>query len=207
MKIIDGLKLKGKPAEIPDCNRDDLPEFFVEMGFKVGVEIGAYKGEYTEKLCKAGLKIYAIDPWRSYPDFRSPRMQKRLDFLYEHTKRTLASYDNCEIIRKTSMEAAQDFKDESIDFVYIDGHHGFKYVAEDLWEWTKKIRKGGIISGHDYAINVHQEIGDPWVLHVPYVITAWTNAFKIRNWYVVGRYESYKGEKRDTFRSWFWIKK
>ncbi len=31
MKLIDGIKLKGAPAEIPDCSRDDLPQFFVEM--------------------------------------------------------------------------------------------------------------------------------------------------------------------------------
>ena len=59
MQILDGLKLKGTPAEIPDCGRDDLPQFFVEMGYKVGAEIGVLRGEYSEKLCKAGLKAQA----------------------------------------------------------------------------------------------------------------------------------------------------
>ena len=34
-KIIDG---EGQ-IQIPDCTRDELPEFFIDKGFKVGVEI------------------------------------------------------------------------------------------------------------------------------------------------------------------------
>jgi len=201
-KIIDGLKLKadrrGK-VEIPDCNREELPKFFLELGYKVGVEIGTYKGEYTKKFCEVGLKMYAVDPWRVYSDYHEKQGQKRQDFLYGHAKRYLSSY-NCNIIRKTSMEAVKEFKDESIDFVYIDGHHGFKFVAEDIYEWSKKVRKGGMISGHDYALTAHP-IGSPFVLQVPYVIDAYTKAFRIKPWYILGRYKSKKGEKRDTFRS------
>ena len=28
MKLIDALKIKDKKVEIPDCSRDELPEFF-----------------------------------------------------------------------------------------------------------------------------------------------------------------------------------
>ena len=48
------------------------------------------------------------------------------------------------------MEAVKDFKPESIDFVYIDGDHSFETVYEDLTEWSKIVKKGGIVSGHDY---------------------------------------------------------
>ncbi|MCH7513766.1 MAG: hypothetical protein IH947_07460, partial [Bacteroidetes bacterium] len=50
MKIKDGLKLEGKKVEIPNCGREDLAKFFVEMGFKVGAEIGVDKGEFTKVL-------------------------------------------------------------------------------------------------------------------------------------------------------------
>src|SRR3989344_4840255 len=123
MKIIDGLKLKGKPAEIPECSRDDLPGFFKEMGFKVGAEIGVYKGEFSEKLAKAGLKLYAIDPWKEYKGYNMPKSQERLNSQYEQTKSVLAPFPDCRIIRKTSMEAVEDFEDGSLDFVYIDGNH------------------------------------------------------------------------------------
>ena len=203
MNIKDGLKLKGRPAEIPDCSRDDLPQFFVDMGYKVGVEIGVDKGEYTEILAKSGLQIHGIDSWKIYKDYGDLDYQVKLDSLYEQAKRTLAPYSNCAIIRKTSMEAVGDFEDESLDFVYIDGNHHFKYVAEDVYEWSRKVRKGGVISGHDYMYGSASCMG---ACHVIYVLNAYTQAYDVKNWYVLGRKATLEGEKRDRWRSWMWIK-
>jgi hypothetical protein len=204
MKIIDGLKLKGRPVEIPDCSRDDLPEFFLQMGFKVGAEIGVAKGEFSEKFAKAGLEIYAVDPYLSYDDYLDTRGQARADFLYEHTKRVLAPFPNAKLIRKTSMEAVKDFEDESLDFVYIDGNHQLKYVIEDLVEWTKKVKKGGVVCGHDYIYTSPRT--QAGIVHVIYALNAYTQAYEINNWYLLGRKERLPEEIRDRFRSWMFIK-
>lgn len=204
MKLIDALKEKGRPFEIPDCSRYDLPEFFVQMGFKTGAEIGVDKGEFSEKYGRAGLNLFAIDPWRYDNDYQDDRTQERLDFLYEHTKRVLAPFPNCQVIRKTSMEAVGDFADGSLDFVYIDGNHQLKYVVEDITEWSKKLKVGGIISGHDYIYtNPRTAAG---ICHVIYAVNAYTQAYKIDNWYLLGRKENREGEKRDNWRSWMWVK-
>ena len=203
MKLGDAIKQKGGPFEIPDCSRDDLPQFFVDMGFKVGAEIGVYKGEFTKKFLDAGLKMSGIDSWRAYYEYLNIRGQKRRNSLYEHTKRLLAPYPNCTIIRKTSMEAVEDFTDDSLDFVYIDGNHLLRYVIEDICEWSKKVRRGGIISGHDYFYEKREHLN---VIHVPYAIKAFTDAYNVKDWYVLGREESIKGEKRDRWRSWMWVK-
>ena len=106
------------------------------------------------------------------------------------------------------MEALGNFSDNSIDFVYIDGHHGFKYVTEDIFEWSKKVRIGGCISGHDYAYGKRKSRPNhPYVLQVKYVIDAYTKAFNIENWWVIGRkHKEFEGERRDAYRSFFWIK-
>ena len=111
MKIIDGLSLKGRPFEIPDASRDDLPDFFKEMGYKVGAEIGVYKGEFTQQFCKAGFNMFAIDPWLFYADYQHPH-QEIFDTIYEYTTKVLSPYPNCQIIRKTSMEAVENFEDD-----------------------------------------------------------------------------------------------
>ena len=203
MELIEGLKLRGRPAEIPDCSRDDLPQFFVDMGFKVGAEIGVDKAKFTERLCKVGLKIYGVDPWLCYDGYDPEFGQKKLDDRFERCKRTLAPYD-CTLIRKTSMEAVKDFEDGSLDFVYIDGHHGLKWVVEDIFEWSKKVKKGGIVSGHDFARNAHP-IDGPWVLQVVPAVRAYVDAFQIKNWYLLGSPKPGPEERRDTFRSWMWI--
>lgn len=205
MKIIDAIKsLKGSPAEIPDCSRDDLPVFLKEMGFTVGAEIGVDKGEFSEKFCKAGLKLYAIDPWKYDDDYTDSRTQERLDYLYEHTKRVLSPFPDVEIIRKTSMDAVKDFANDSLDFVYIDGNHQLKYVIEDLVEWSKKLKRGGIICGHDYIYTNPRTVAG--ICHVISAVNAYTQAYKIENWYLLGRKNPLPNEKRDKWRSWMWIK-
>jgi len=204
MKLADALKHTGHPFEIPDCSREDLPQFFVDMGFKVGAEIGVERGQFSESLCRAGLTIYAIDPWREQPNLFYERGQKRQDSYYEHTKQRLAPYPNSTIIRKTSMEAVTDFANESLDFVYIDANHEFRYIAEDLVEWTKRVKKGGIVSGHDYFF-VKPGIGAQ-IWHVAHVLHAFTNAYNISNWYVLGAKDQHANEKRDRWRSWMFVK-
>ena len=192
--IIEGLQLNGQPAEIPDCSRDDLPQFFVDMGFKVGAEIGVYKAEYTVELCRVGLKIYAVDAWQAYEEYNEPwrNFQARQDFLYGHAQRTLAPYPDAVFIRKFSMDAVKDFADGSLDFVYIDAHHSFKHVTEDIYEWSKKVRKGGVVSGHDYWNGNHMHLCD-----AGWVVDSYTKAKHIRNWYTFGI--------KDRKLSWMWI--
>lgn len=203
-KLIEALKINGFPYEIPDCSRDDLPQLFLDLGFKKGAEIGVYKAEYSQKIAEKGLEFYAIDPWLIYEYFENPRGQKRMDFLYEHSKRVLSPYPNATIIRKTSMEAVKDFKDKSLDFVYIDANHEFKYIAEDLAEWSKKVRSGGIVSGHDYFYLKSGSGKEHW--HVAYVLNAYLKAFGIKNFFVLGSKNAKEGEKRDKWRSWMFIK-
>ncbi|GAI15065.1 unnamed protein product [marine sediment metagenome] len=38
----------------------------------------------------------------------------------------------------------------SLDFVYIDGSHTYESVAEDIILYYPKLKKGGLLSGHDY---------------------------------------------------------
>lgn len=204
MKLIDGIKLTGRPAEIPDCSRDDLPSFFVEQGYKIGAEIGVDKGEFSQKFGAAGLSLFAIDPWRYDDDYQDSRTQDRLDFLHEHTKRVLSPYPNCTVVRKTSMEAVRDHADNSLDFVYIDGNHQLKYVVEDIVEWTKKIRPGGAIAGHDYIYTNPKTVAG--ICHVIYALGAYTQAYNIRNWFLLGRKERLDNEVRDRFRSWMFFK-
>lgn len=129
-----------------------LIDLFKEKGFKVGVEVGTDRGGYAKDICSRypELKLYTIDPWLPYNEGKEEKNEMNMiEFEYE-ARRLLAPY-NCEIIKKTSMEAVEDFKDESIDFVFIDGNHEYPFVLEDIEEWTKKVKKGGIVCGHDYV--------------------------------------------------------
>ena len=205
MRLIDAIQVKQGWFEIPDCSRNDLPEFFKAMGYKTGVEVGVWKGEFTEQFCLQGFRMYAVDPWAPYVDFKKKKgwpddSLVDQEKFYRMARQRLDKYPNCTIIRKTSMDAVNDFKDNSIDFVYLDGHHGFRYIAEDLCEWTKKVRPGGIIAGHDYLNSTE------WSCHVAYVVDAYVRAFEIDNLYILGSAAPVVGEARDRERSWMWFR-
>ncbi len=206
MKLIDAIKQKGMPFNVPDCGRDELPQFFRDLGFKIGAEIGVYKGAFTEKFCKSGLTMYAIDPWMSYEGSgRTQQNQERQNFLYGHTQRTLAPYKNCKIIRKTSQAALADFEPESLDFVYLDGDHRFPSIAHDLYEWYKKVKKEGVISGHDYFCT--EPGADNVIIHVQPVVDVFVKALGIKNFYTFGRSKPIELEaKDDKYLSWMFFK-
>lgn len=204
MKISEGVKnLKGTPAEIPNCGRNDFVEYFKERGFTTGAEIGVFEGDYTEVLAKSGMTIYGIDPWLDYDGYVYGWNQKKLDERYEKTLERLKPYPNAHIIRETSMEAVKQFGDNSLDFVYIDANHRFKYIAEDLCEWSPKIKKGGVICGHDYAPFKHRFLGGG--CQVKEVVDAFAKSFDLNFW-VLGRRDVEQGEYRDHYRSWMFIK-
>lgn len=168
-----------------------LAKVFKELDFKVGVEVGVLRGQYSEVLCKTipDLKLYCVDAWEVYDKYVD--FGDELKSFYDLTKERLAPY-NCELIRKYSMDAVKDFEDESLDFVYIDGNHTFEYVTNDIAEWSKKVKKGGIISGHDFF----RKQGELRV-HVKDVVQAWTYSHQIKDWFVI------RGDKHP---SWAWVK-
>jgi hypothetical protein len=42
------------------------------------------------------------------------------------------------------------FKDNSLDYIYIDGNHDYDHAKQDLKLWWPKLRPGGLMAGHDY---------------------------------------------------------
>lgn len=197
MKIIAGLSLEGLPAVIPYVTRDDLPEFFLDMKFKTGAEIGVCFGDFSVKLCEAGLHLYAVDPWMAFRgQGRSQNTQPYQDNNYRIAKERLDKYPNCTIIRKTSEEALKDIPDGSLDFVYIDGDHQLIPVITDIIGWNRKVRSGGVIAGHDYFCT------QPWannvICQVKPAVEACVQVLGVRKYYLI--------DAESKAPSWLWIK-
>lgn len=210
-----GLRyLVPMPIQLPIDRDKGLSGLLNELGCKVGVEIGTQKGRYATWLFSRikGLKLYCVDPWTYYEGYveinRWPD-QTIFDSFLEIAKKRLER-KNVEFIRKYSMDAVNDFADESLDFVYIDGNHTFEWVIDDIAAWEKKVRPGGIVAGHDYrnsidrmkegskALTPHERIK---LIQVKTAMDAWTFANRIKPWFVTTATET------DRSPSWFYVKK
>jgi hypothetical protein len=186
------LTRRKSPRLLPGHSRDELPRLFRDMGYAVGAEIGVFKGGFSKKLCEAGLMVFAIDSWLATPEHLAvdPMYQRKRNAIYRSAVANLVGCE-CEIFRKTSMEALDDFEEGSLDFVHIDANHGFKDFSQDLCGWDRKVRSGGVVSGHDYFLSSRCQVGP--------VVDAYVRAFGITPWYVIGI-----GDEKP---SWFWVKK
>lgn len=194
----------GSYIEIPNTDRIELAYLFKELGFKRGAEVGVGEGIYSEVLLLANpkLKLYGVDPYIFYETAGSFRTQEQLDAYYKTAVERFASYKGYAIVKKTSMKAVKDFEDKSLDFVYIDANHEYPYVSEDIAKWYKKIKKGGIISGYAYRRSESSNTK----LQVVYAVNDYVKKYKIKHLFILGRKKIIEGEKRDKYRSWFFVK-
>ena len=199
---VDGATPRG-PVEISGVTRSkEFPILLRDAGFKVGVEVGVEQGLYSECLCQLipGLNLAAVDCWTAHRGYRDHVSQAKLDGFYDAAKKRLAPYD-CTLIREWSVDAAKLFDDGSLDFVYIDGNHDFANVVKDIHAWSPKVRKGGVISGHDF-----RQRKNPIAHHVVEAVKSYTACYNIVPWFVLGRRARRDGEPRDKNRSWMWVR-
>lgn len=128
-----------------------LFKLFHDLGLKVGVEVGTKAGRNAEHICLSmpGVDLTVVDPWMGYGDDRRYQDPEKHEGFYQDACKRLEPY-KVKVVRAKSMDAVGDFALESLDFVYIDGNHCFDYVMEDLIAWNRRVKPGGIVSGHDY---------------------------------------------------------
>jgi hypothetical protein len=209
--IVDKYKLiisRNVPIEIPNMDRVDLAELFNELGFTKGAEIGVLRGAYAKVLCQKNpnMRLFCVDPYLAYEGFLpGPQNQKEQDDIFNECKKVVAPY-NHEFVRKTSVDAAKDFEDGSLDFIYLDANHRFEHVVNDLVAWVPKVRVGGVVSGHDFHRMSASTDAKNNPVHIPPALYGYTASNRISPWFVIGQKHCPVGDKRDKYRSWMWVK-
>lgn len=143
--------------------RKEFIQMLAERGAKEGVEVGTDHGQYAEQLLEGvpTLNLDCVDPWVAYTEGDQVHTQEEMDQIVKEVERRLEPYigERTTLYHLTSMKAVKHFEDNSLDFVFIDGNHEFSFVYEDIVEWTKKVKPGGIIAGHDYKVDPANNYG------------------------------------------------
>lgn len=141
-----------------------FPELYKSMVKKydnaVFVEVGTWKGKSAAFMAveiansKKNIKFYCVDVWQNTGD---PNLLINKDPLsingtiYNHFLENISPVINyINPVKKTSVEAALNFKNNSLDFVFIDASHTYEDVTKDLQVWFPKIKKEGTLAGHDF---------------------------------------------------------
>jgi predicted O-methyltransferase YrrM len=117
------------------------------------VEVGAYKGRSTcfmaERLAETGLDVRfdVVDTFAGDDDVGHTDLWPEFAANLERA----GMLSRLTAHRRPSADAAREFDDQSLDFVFIDARHTYEAASEDLAAWWPKVRPGGLIAGHDYT--------------------------------------------------------
>ena len=131
---------------------------------KTLVELGTHYGDSYFTFCQSiienqiSTKTYAIDHWLgdTHAGIYNEEVFERVNKYNETNYSEFSS-----LVRKTFDNAINDFDDNSIDLLHIDGHHSYVSVKNDFNKWRSKVKDGGIILLHDTLVikenfGVHQ---------------------------------------------------
>lgn len=183
---------RGKTRLTWDSTYDWTVQFFNEHPeLKVGAEIGVAGGQHIKALMENTdiEKIYGIDPYqddcwddmKGYFDLETD--YGGFDGLYNEVKDMLNVYGNrVELIRKKSLDVAPEFKDETLDFVFIDAAHDYENCFNDISFWHHRVRKGGYVMGHDWEHSGYPGVQKAVVEHYGNSVTG--IAGPVHVWYV-----------------------
>lgn len=181
-----------RPEKMKGCGREGLYKLFHELGYKIGAEIGVYSGRNARVICLnvPGVKLYVIDSWAFEPHDYALRVEAR-------ARERVEGFD-AHVIKATSIEAAKLVQDGSLDFVHLDSDTTYDSEMQDIIMWTRKVKKGGIMSGAGYVDLPH--------IRAREAIDDYVKAHKIEILYLTDP-GAYRGDnKRDKYPVWLFVK-
>jgi predicted O-methyltransferase YrrM len=122
----------------------------------VFVEIGSWKGKSSAFMAveiinsDKDIEFFCVDTWKGseeHSDYQKDRLFEKFLKNIEPVSYYIKP------LRMTSLQAANIFKDQSVDFCFIDAAHDYENVKNDILAWLPKVKSGGTIGGHDYHAN------------------------------------------------------
>jgi len=146
---IRGDPLSSYPRPMVEFARDYFNGGLVTCA-EIGVSTGANSISILEELNVR--KIFCIDPYLPYTDRGTVyklSLTSHNNTQFELAKENLAKYgDRVKFIKKKA-ERALGAVTSRLDFLYIDGNHSYDVVKWDIENYWYKIKRGGLIGGHD----------------------------------------------------------
>lgn len=154
------LKAMLKPKEIPNfkieskhirgcelvANRIELLKRLPKQGMVA--ELGVDEGYFSDLIVEycTPQKLHLVDTWssRRYDDGKFSKVTSKF--------KTKIEGGAVEIHRRLSIEASLGFDDYYFDWIYIDTDHRYRTTLDELYAFSKKVKKGGLIAGHDYVM-------------------------------------------------------
>jgi len=105
----------------------------------IGAELGVRFGENAKILRRVASPklLHLIDIWDG-------------PTAWEQVNNRFADRPRFKIHRATTRRASREFGTEYFDWIYVDADHRYVAVLDDLRTYHSKVKKGGLVLGHDF---------------------------------------------------------
>ncbi len=124
------------------------------------VEVGTWKGMSACYMAveiinsNKKIKFDCVDTW-DYVPTSAEISAEQCNGLYEMFLKNIEPVkEYITPVRALSWDGAKNYEDNSLDFIFIDAGHDYESVTKDLNAWFPRLKKTGVIAGHDYHYNV-----------------------------------------------------
>jgi predicted O-methyltransferase YrrM len=138
----------------------------IRSEFPIIVEIGCWAGNssaiFAEHIKKHGGQLVCIDTFQGSLDTELMDYAKQVNMreVFDNNMKELGLSEYITVLQMTSDLASEEILNESVDLVFIDGDHMYDQVKKDIANYYPKVKKGGIISGHDLNAQMCDIVGD-----------------------------------------------
>lgn len=137
----------------------------------IGVEIGVWRGDSSEKFLRNAKHLHLVDSWTIESYTESTEYESFDEYIQKYSKLVKSTnvddfqkyYDNVyqsvidrfkdksvTIHRMTSNQFFDSFS-EHCDWIYVDGDHSYEGCLNDLLRSYNLLKNNGIIFGDDYT--------------------------------------------------------
>ena len=137
----------------------------------IGVEIGVWKGDSSDKFLRRARHMHLVDSWspvsyensdehgnyenylKRYSELVGSNDPKDFQKYYNNIYNSVVERFKDRSITIHRMSSEQFFKTftEKVDWVYVDGDHSYEGCLKDLRNCLKILKPTGIIFGDDYT--------------------------------------------------------
>jgi len=122
------------------------------------VELGVYECHFSKLIIEETepIQLSLVDAFHEEPGTGESGMYINHDLNQNYANELVrqihstTSNINMDVVQGLSKNVVDRFEDESLDWVYIDASHYEEDVKFDLDTWSKKVKPGGYVCGHDY---------------------------------------------------------
>ncbi len=121
----------------------------------IAVEVGVWKGRsicsVADIILRKGIRVLAVDTFEgteSEGDAHKEAVNGDIETQFRNNVASFGLSKSVTVIKQNSLDAADAFRDERFDFVFIDADHSSEAVRDDIDAW---LPMADLLCGHDWS--------------------------------------------------------